>query len=294
MARCAGCVLWLVLGVVSCAPLEGPLQSPRLREVASGPGALAVDREGNVYVGVGCVEKMDAGGRLVTFDVGVGRPEAMVADEVYLYVADGGVIRRFSLAGGKEAAFTGGKSAIAVEPGAVRAMDVAGTTLYVADALAGEVRMFDSETGEEKGSFSAPLPTALAVDAIGQIWVAHDHGTVRAFRADGYAGVTYGGLEEVSATAFGPGGKLYVADSKSGRVMTPGTGDSGATFVTALDDGAGAEDWLLRAVAADDKGNVVTLQTGRGNGRARVAKWSATGKLLWASERSTSQGGGRN
>jgi hypothetical protein len=199
---------------------------------------------------------------------------ALAVDQEYLYCAAGGQIRRFALVDGRPAPFTGGS--VGIRGAAIGALDVAGTTLYVADVRAGSVRMFDTESGASKGEFAAFLPTALAVDPIGQIWVAQDHGTLRAFRADGYAGVTYSGLDEVTSMAFGPGGRLYVADAKVGRVLTPGTGESGATFVAVLDRLP-----YLRAVGADNEGNLVTLQREPGADGARLAKWSAEKKLLW-------------
>jgi sugar lactone lactonase YvrE len=150
-------------------------------------------------------------------------------------------------------------------------MDVAGTTLYVADAKSGSVGMFDTETGEAKGEFSVAFPTAVAVDAIGQIWVAYDHGTIQAFRSDGYGGVTYAWPGEVAGMAFGPGGKLYVADAKGGRVLTPGNAESASGFVEVLRLGG-----EVRALAVDAEGNVVTLDRG-----GRLAKWSATARLVW-------------
>jgi sugar lactone lactonase YvrE len=126
--------------------------------------------------------------------------------------------------------------------------------------------MFDTETGEAKGEFSAPLPTALAVDALGQIWVAYEQGTIRAFRSDGYAGVTYRGPDEVASMAFGLGGTLYVVDGKRGRVVTLGEG--GLEEVLRVGPG-------LLAVAADRAGRLVTLgRTGR------VAEWEA-GRVVW-------------
>ena len=71
--------------------------------------------------------------------------------------------------------------------------------------------------------------------------------------------------------AFGPGGKLYVADAKGGRVLTPGNAESAGGFVEVLRVGG-----EVRLLAVDADGNVVTLERG-----GRVAKWSAAGELLW-------------
>jgi sugar lactone lactonase YvrE len=262
--RAAGwvCVL-MAIGVLGCTR-RGTAPVAVVRAAPVEARGLAVDPAGTVYVGGRGVWKWDATGKRLAFDVGTILPVAMVADEEFLYVAGGGKIRRFSLSSGKEAPFTSG--AIVVEVGAVRGMDVVGTTLYVADAKAGGVRMFDTESGEAKGDFSAPLPTALAVDALGQIWVAYEQGTIRAFRSDGYAGVTYTGPDEVPSMAFGLGGKLYVVDAKGGRVVTPG--EAGMEDVLPVGPG-------LVAVAADREGHLVTLER-----TGRVAKWDE-GRVVW-------------
>lgn len=169
----------------------------------------------------------------------------------------------------------------------LRAIDVSGSTVYVADALAGKIRMFDSESGAAKGGFDVHLPHAVAVDPTGQIWVAHDHSSVTAYRADGYSGVTYGPLGDVTSLAFGPGAKLYAADAESGRVLTLDAAASPAQFVPVLGSKAKAGDraadrfYKLRGVAADNAGNLFTIQREPGSSGARLAKWSPERKLLW-------------
>jgi hypothetical protein len=169
----------------------------------------------------------------------------------------------------------------------LRAIDVSGATLYVADALGGKVRMFDSATGAPKGEFAVHLPTALAVDPIGQIWVATDHDTVKAYRADGYSGVTYGGLGDVTALAFGPGAALYAADASSGRILKLDTAASPAQFVPVLGSKAAAGDrapdrfYKLRGIAVDNDDNLITIQREPGSSGARLAKWSPERKLQW-------------
>jgi sugar lactone lactonase YvrE len=152
----------------------------------------------------------------------------------------------------------------------IRALDVVGATLYVADALAGKVRMFDTTTGGARGDFAAHLPTAVAVDPTGQIWVAHDHGTVRAYRSDGYAGVTFGGPPETASLTFGPGAALYACDSRAGRVLTLDAAAEPAGFVAL----PGFAD--VRAVAADGAGNLFTVTRGTGDA-ARLTKWTGQG-----------------
>ncbi len=241
--------------------------------------SLATDAGGNVYVASDKrVTKWDADGNPLPFAPATA--DAIVADEDYLYCAAETKIRRFTLASGQPAPLTGPSADIPVD--FVRALDVTGATLYVAGG--DKIRMFDTSTGAPSGEFDVHLPRAVAVDPLGQIWVAHDRSVVQAFRADGYSGVTYGGLGEVTSLSFGPGAKLYAADAASGKVLTLDTGASPAQFVPVLDVPG------VTAVVADNRGNLVTLQEG-----GRIAKWTGAGKLLW--ERwvdSTSRGAGRN
>jgi len=182
----------------------------------------------------------------------------------------------------------------------LRALDVAGSTLYVANALAGDVRMFDTTTGEQKGKFDVHRPTAVAVDSLGQIWVGHDHDVVAAFRADGYSGVTYANFGEVTSLTFGPGATLYATDSATGQVLVLDTAANPAKFIPLLGAKAKPGDattdrfFDLRGVAADNNGNLVTLDGGTKDHPARIAKWSPERKLLWQRAASTAREAGRN
>ncbi len=182
----------------------------------------------------------------------------------------------------------------------VRALDIAGSTLYVANALAGEVRMFDTTTGEQKGRFSVHRPTAIAVDPLGQIWVGHDHAVVAAFRADGYSGVTYASFGEVTALTFGPGATLYATDSAAGQVLVLDTAANPARFIPLLGTNAKPGDtapdhfFNLQGVAADNDGNWVTVDGGTKDHPARIAKWSPERKLLWQRTSSTAREASRN
>ena len=278
IARGATCLMPLLLCLASCAsdPVERSHEPP---PIVPGIESVAIDKEGNLYVASGqIVSKWDADGHRVPFSAVAA--EVVIADEDYLYCAAESHIRRFKLASGERAPFTGPLAQISI--GSVRAMDVAGARLYV--AAGDKIRMFDSTSGAAAGEFDVHLPRAVAVDPLGQVWVGHDHSMVQAFRVDGYSGVTYGGLGEVVSLTFGPGAKLYAADAARGRVLTLDTGASPAQFVPVLDVPG------ITAVVADNRGSLVTLQQG-----GRVAKWSVSGKLLWErSVASTPPRAGRN
>lgn len=182
----------------------------------------------------------------------------------------------------------------------LRALDIAGSTLYVANALTGEVRLFDTTTGEEKGKFDVHRPGAVAIDSLGQIWVGHDHDIVAAFRADGYSGVTYANFGEVTSLTFGPGATLYATDSATGQVLVLDTAANPAKFIPLLGTKAKPGDTApdhffdLRGVAADNNGNWVTIDGGTKDQPARIAKWSPEMKFLWERTVSTARDAGRN
>ena len=170
----------------------------------------------------------------------------------------------------------------------LRALDVAGSTLFVADALGGVVRMYDTDTGVTKGTFGARSPRGLAVDPVGHVWVADSEGTVRAYRTDGYAGVTYAGLGDVAAMSFGPGARLFIADAKTAQVFTLNDSpDRPGDFTPVLGgkppaNGRPANSLTaLAGVAADAKGNLVTIQRLPGGKGVRLARWTPGGVPLW-------------
>jgi DNA-binding beta-propeller fold protein YncE len=276
IARGATCLL-LLLCLVSCASDPVALVPEKTRGVP-GKGSIAIDQDGNLYIASGqAVSKWDGEGHAVPFSAAAA--EVVVADEEFLYCAGEGQIRRFTLANRRLAQFAGGSAGISID--SVQGLDVAGAILYV--AAGDKIRMFDTTSGAAAGEFDVHAPAAVAVDPLGQIWVAHDHSVVQAFRADGYSGVTYGGLGEVVALTFGPGARLYAADAASGRVLVLDTGASPAQFVPVLS--LSGEAGRLCAVVADGRGNLITLQR-RADGKGeRLAKYGADRKMMWEVKR---------
>lgn len=267
---------WVVLALASCAHrAPAPATAPAPAQLTR---SLAVDSAENTYASGGGITKWDVGGNSVSLRLS-DPADAIAVDEDYLYCAVGSEIRRFKLADGERADFT--QQVPRVDR--VSSQDVSGAMLFVADASANKIRMFDTASGAAAGEFDVHAPAAVAVDPLGQIWVAHDHSVVQAFRADGYSGVTYGGLGEVVALTFGPGARLYAADAASGRVMVLDTGASPAQFVPVLS--LSGEAGRLCAVVADGRGNLITLQR-RADGKGeRLAKYGADKKMMWEVKR---------
>ena len=169
----------------------------------------------------------------------------------------------------------------------LRALAATADSLYVADALGGRIFCYDKTTGEKKSEFPAALPQALAVDSTGRIWVGGQHHTVTIFSPDGkQIAQPITDIGEIEEIAFGPDGKLYVADSVADQVKVYDVSGDTVTLSHALGHKAKPGDraadafYHLTGVSVDPQGNVVTTQT-EPQGGARLAKWGPTGKLLW-------------
>ncbi len=248
-----------------------------------------------------------------------GAPYAIAVDGEYLYCAVGGwdrepwnnrqLIQRFKLADGKPAPFTGeylvdghisvyewASKRIAADIGAaetrlmgspLRAIAVAGETLYVADALEGRIRKYDKRSGDGQGSFAVSLPSAIAIDTTGRVWVGHEHHKVTVFDAGGGMALeALNELGEIQAMAFSAAGQLYIADGQAGHVKVYDVGEGEPRLLRTLGQKAQPGDraadrfFELCGVAVGLDGNIVTIQKDPPGG-ARLAKWNPEGRLIW-------------
>ncbi len=75
------------------------------------------------------------------------------------------------------------------------------------------------EPGAPLGSFKVNYPHALAIDALGNLWVAHEDGAISVSSQDGQPSVpALKTIKHIRALAFGPNNLLYVADSGTNKV----------------------------------------------------------------------------
>jgi len=165
---------------------------------------------------------------------------------------------------------------------------VHGQLLYVTDALAGLVRIYDKDTGEAKQSIRVPLPRAVAVAADGTIWVAHSHHDISVFAGDGSPIATpISDASDICGISFGAAGQLYVADRGANVVRHYRVIDNRPQLVGTLGEPAQPGDraadrfYRLRGVAADAAGNVVTIQDEYFFNGGRIARFSPDGKAQW-------------
>ena len=163
-----------------------------------------------------------------------------------------------------------------------------GNVLLATDALAGKLRRYDKETGEELEAWNVPLPQAVAVAPDGRIWVGHEHSKVSVFGPDGRLAATpISDAGSIQSLAFGPDGTLYIADIKAAEVGLYRV--SGTTLQAAGKLGRKAEPgdrapdrfYKLHGAAVDPRGNVITAQNEWFFCGGRLAKFSPQGQPLW-------------
>jgi len=248
-----------------------------------------------------------------------GAPHAIAVDATHIYCATHGwandqwkskqQIQRFRIADGKHETFT----EIQVNAGhiqlyewperqvpegtapadaelmrrPVRALAIVGDAIVATDALGGRVLRFHKVTGRKLGEFALRLPHALAADAAGRLWVGHEHSRVSVFDLEGKRlAAPLTGLGEIESLAFGPKGRLHVADSQAGQVRIYAVDGTSAkptgTFGSKAKPGDHAPDrfYQLRGATVDTEGHLVTIQTVP-TGGARIARFSPDRACLW-------------
>ena len=245
-------------------------------------------------------------------------PYAIAVDEKYIYCSTYSHrvnaqqhIRRFRLKDGESAPFPAAaatkgfilvhdnpeeKAAKAGKAGPedlwklpLRALAVSRGKLFVTDALDGRVLSFDKETGAPLGSFKVNFPHALAIDSVGNLWVAHEDGAITVFSQDGQRSVpVLKTLKHIRALAFGPNNLLYVADSGTNKVhiFRVDPAKATATFLLSFGQQAKPGDYApdrfheLKGIAVDSAGNFTIAQGLEVTG-ARLTRFAPDGRVIW-------------
>jgi acyl-CoA thioesterase-1 len=251
-----------------------------------------------------------------------GAPHAITADDAFIYCATFGwanehsksrkQIQRFDIRTGDLVPFTdpslaGWKghiqlyewpersipegtpaedAALLAQP--IQDLAVFGDHIYATDAIAGQVRVFDKETGAEDASaaFAVRLPHDIAIDAEGRFYVAHEHTKVSRFNPDGTFDATL--LEDVrtASLCMAPGGELCVADGESCQVrffdVSGKTAEQTRAFGGPAAPGTARPDQFYSLVGAgvDAQGNLTTLGSVPCGG-ARIGHFAPDGTCLW-------------
>ena len=283
---------------------------------------ITVDPSGNVYSANGWeeagadFEKWNSAGTPLynaNFQIRNGTPYgiaySVAADARYSYYAvhgwDGSqLIERLHAADGSPAPFpagagiTNGKVQVSLAPlvgdfsavgsTPLRSMAVAAGTLWVTDAVNNLVYRYDVNTGALLGKSSVVDPEAIAVDGSGRVWVGFQQHDVGILDASGNPlALALSNVGQVKGLAFGPDGRLYVADGLSEQVGEYTVAGNTATLATTFGqaaqpgDGNPSHFFNLVGIAVDPSGNLLTLDRDPAPGGSDLAKWSPGGTLLW-------------
>jgi hypothetical protein len=229
-----------------------------------------------------------------------GLPYSITSDSAYFYIAvsiQNGLqqIERYNLATGAEAPFLNAGGRIDVtEPSApagyvypLTSLAVAGSSLWVVDALRGLLLQYDKSSGVLLGQFAVSSPQAVAIDASGNLWIGQHDNTISIYSPGGeLLGSPLTHLQSIAGIAFGPDGRLYVADSVAGQVKIYRINGTTATLSQTLGNKATPGDTnpadfsTLAGVAVDPAGDIITIENQPVVG-SRLARWSPSGQLLW-------------
>jgi FG-GAP-like repeat/NHL repeat len=296
------------------------------------PYGIAVDPTGNIYVadyGNGAIRKITAASVVTTFARSIvytsGVPAgialySIAADSVgNVYAADSGTVQKITPAGVATtlAGVVGSYGSVDGTGSAARFNSVAGIAVdgtgnvYVADSINQTVRKITSTgivttvagaagaTGGLDGTGSSARfynPSGLAVDQVGNIYVADSNNdTIRKIAPDGDV-TTLAGLAQVPGSAngvgtnakfFGPSGpavdslgNIYVADSGNDTIRRITPDGNVTTFAGTPSNSVGSSDgtgtmarfYSPSSVATDSMGNVYV-----GDGNATIRKITSAG-----------------
>ena len=292
--------LFALVSLVQAADAPPPAPPSNKVITLSNPRGLAIDKDGNLYVGDvsdGAVYKMNQqglGAKLGNADIGT--PTGVAVDKdgnVYVADADSNTIRKISVDGktttlaGKDGASgaTDGPGATALFNGATSlAIDAKGN-LIVADThnnlvrkitpdgfvstLAGKVGSDEAKSVDGKGAevrFGAPR--GIAVDSAGVIYVADEmFGTIRKIAPDGTTTTLAGSAAASAGTSKDGVGTLAIIATPRGIAVD----SKGNVYVADTDSNA------IRKVSAD--GTVTTLagkigEPGTADGKGDAARFS--------------------
>ncbi|WP_422926645.1 FlgD immunoglobulin-like domain containing protein [Singulisphaera sp. PoT] len=289
--------------------------------------SVAVDSSGGIYTANGWDEpgadfkKWDAAGNSI-YDANYairngtpnGAPYRITLDDTYMYFSVGAwggqqQIWRFNISDGSAAPFTGANAIdghiqvyattdgltpanastadASIYKAPLQSLAVSGNTLYVADAAGNRVLQYNKTTGELIGQFSVSFPQAMGIDSKGNLWIAHDHGTLSVFSTNGTPlGDSMKGIGDIASIAFGPNGNLYLANSTAGQVQIYSLNGINTKLVQTLGQPAQPGDsdpshfFDLQGAAVDSQGNIVTIQN-HPVGGAEMARFAPDGTVLW-------------
>lgn len=169
----------------------------------------------------------------------------------------------------------------------VLGLTVIDDVLYVTDAFAGKVHMFDKNTGRKIKEFDVKLPVCIRKDKEKRLWIAHERHKISIFDKDGNKISTpIEDIGEVKSIFIGEDNTLYVSDGESCEVKIYKIDGNKTIYLKSFGKKANLGDWepdrfyVLNGAGVDNKGNIIVI-SGFPTGGARISKFSPDGKCLW-------------
>ncbi len=249
-----------------------------------------------------------------------GGGQAVTANSKYVYIAmrqgsvnrkdqdyppDGTTwycVRRYNLSG-KPAPFAEGRGwdksmLIISDKSKVTGLATAGKELYVSDAAANRVRVYNTDTMKELRSFSVARPGVITVDKQGNLWIIQGKNSdtpakIRHYSQEGkQLPPEITDVVEPSAIAVDRQGRLLVAENgprqqvliykiEDQPVQVGTLGSKGGVYSGVPGEVKDLKLYGLTGVGTDSAGNIYVNSNGFNWSGTDLRKFSPSGKLLW-------------
>ena len=235
---------------------------PALQAALNGPTAIAVDGNGNVYIGDSQNERV----RKVTLD---GNIDTVAGNGLFRYSGDGGPATSATLYLPFSVALDKTGNLYIAEPEQSRVAKVAPNGIITTFAGTGQ----QGYNGDGIPAASAKLwsPSGLATNSAGDVFIADEsNGSIRKVTPDGIISTVVSGLDDPKSVAIDSAGNLYISENLANIVdkVTPagvlsiyagngkqGFSGEGVPATTAMLNGP-------KGVGLDAKGNLYIADSG--------------------------------
>jgi hypothetical protein len=246
--------------------------------------------------------------------------KAVTVNSKYIYIAmtQGGInnpkedyppegktwycVRRYNLAG-KPASFSGGRGwdksmLITSEKNEVTGLATVGNKLFVSNAAADIVRIYNTETMQEMGSFAVTNPGGIAIDAQKDLWIIQNKKGSNSGKVLHYSPTGKKLPEQIvdiadpTAIALYKQDKLLIADNgirqqvliyttKTKPIQVGTFGSKNGIYGGVPGEVQSQKLYGITGIGADTAGNIYINNNGFNKSGTDLRKFSSSGKLQW-------------
>jgi len=206
-------------------------------------------------------------------------------------------VRRYNLSG-KPAPYAGGrgwdKSMLIVSTNSqITGLATQGSKLYVSDAAANKIRVYETETMRELSSFTLSNPREISVDLQGNLWIIHNSNKIGHYSPAGKPlSKEIVDVVEPTAIAIDHQGRLLVAENgprqqvliyniKNQPVQVGTFGRKGGIYAGTPGEVQDLKFYGISGVGTDSTGNIYINNSGFNQSSTDLRKFSPTGQQLW-------------